>query len=437
MRATSGAASGFSSSPPGMSTTLSARWRSAASATASAACGAETLSTSRSTGAGSDSSEGRHGQPSIASAPGLITVTAAGSKPSRRTFRRMIRPGFIFSETPITAIERGSRRFFSRASGRGGGGAAAAGAIRPSASSATSRPPLTTSGFASSSARPRPPASFASASSRRTAPASAASGSRADAPRCGSVASRTAASRESASSIAPSRSSAGENAANVSPSRSAFARNSACTPPGPSVTTGPKSRVSRRPSRNSWPGPVSWGTNSQTRNPSSPRCPSRRSISRAAAATASTREGTTATACISLLWRTAGETAFTTTRSPGTGTRVHSAISPASGTRSRRGTSRPAASSRSSPSGSSTGPGPREERYSSSARAPLSRAGRAGAPALTRSPRAASLPPPRGRLGTRRGSRARPLLPCARNSRARRSRGAPATGAGTAKPRPP
>ena len=49
--------------------------------------------------------------PGPAIAFGFTIVMADGSKPSDRRLRTMIRPGFIFSETPTTATVRGTSIF--------------------------------------------------------------------------------------------------------------------------------------------------------------------------------------------------------------------------------------------------------------------------------------------------------------------------------------
>ncbi len=141
----------FSSSPPGITITLSALRCSTTSMSESGICAAETLRISRSTGAGSERIVGTAWQPSISETPGLITKIDFRSNPSRITLFRITWPGFICDETPAIAIDWGASRLRSLRTGRGVTSGMCPVPIVASTSSATSSPPHGTSGLISRS----------------------------------------------------------------------------------------------------------------------------------------------------------------------------------------------------------------------------------------------------------------------------------------------
>ena len=135
-----------------MTIRLAAASVSIAAVTMPGASAAETATTRRSTFSGSAATSGTQRQPSIESTPGFTTRTRSGSKPSRSRLRRMIRPGFIFDETPTIAIVAGSSRRRIWAIGRSGRISRRPGArASPRTSSATRPSGVMASGLISSS----------------------------------------------------------------------------------------------------------------------------------------------------------------------------------------------------------------------------------------------------------------------------------------------
>jgi hypothetical protein len=102
---------------------LSTRRVAIASATSAGTRAAGTATTQRSAGSGSEARSGTHATPSIPVAPGFTTHTRSAGNPPARTFRRISRPGVApVSDTPTTAMVRGSKRCRSLVRGRRTGG---------------------------------------------------------------------------------------------------------------------------------------------------------------------------------------------------------------------------------------------------------------------------------------------------------------------------
>ncbi len=155
IRATMASLPAFSSRPPGISTTLSAFSRSMISTSAAEAWAASTQSTKRSTRSGIAAMSGTQRHPSISAVPPLTITIRSRANPSRSRLLTMMCPGFIRSETPMIAAERGSSRRASLAMGRSCGPGAPACARRSfiRTSRATTRPSSAmTNGLTSNSA---------------------------------------------------------------------------------------------------------------------------------------------------------------------------------------------------------------------------------------------------------------------------------------------
>ena len=331
----------------------SARSRSTASATNAGVAAAGSTTTRRSTLPGRLARFATQRTPSMRSVPGLMTVTAEGSKPSRRTLPRMTRPGPPRDETPTMAMDRGASSRATFASGRGARTGRGPSPSLTSTSSATRPSGVTAAGLTSSSVSSSGQ-SGARAMTQATASARRAAGRRAGWPRSGVVARRTA--------VAPARACTsrsrlsggvrdGETIATSAPGRRSAASASVRIPPAPTATTAPMSSVQRRDSRSSPPGPVSWGTKDETVNPSG-ASGRRARMSAIASRTAAGFRDTIATPPTSVLCRTAAATTLTTTRSPGNAARSVSSTAVPCATKAQPGTASPAAARSARPSGS-------------------------------------------------------------------------------------
>ncbi len=108
----------FSSSPPGISTTLSAFSRSMISTSAAEACAASTQRTNRSTRPGMPAMSGTQRHPSMSAVPPFTMRIRSRGNPSRNRLLTMMCPGFRRSETPMMATDCGSSSRASLAMGR-------------------------------------------------------------------------------------------------------------------------------------------------------------------------------------------------------------------------------------------------------------------------------------------------------------------------------
>ena len=231
-------------------------------------------------------STGTARQPSMRSTPGLMTVIASRSNPSRSRFRRITCPGFMCSETPAMATLRGSSRRGILSSGRAGAGRAPRASVAR-ASTATRRPSDTTNGFTSISRRPRAP----SAAARRCMRSSTDWSDDHAQARTACCRRRRGDLRDRATCRPPTAIDSGGSVACTTPTlcnaSRRDARNSAPAPPGEIVTMGPNSRVCWAAISSSCPSARSCGTNSATSRPVRSNPASRAHIAAAAARTSS------------------------------------------------------------------------------------------------------------------------------------------------------
>jgi hypothetical protein len=263
----------FSPMPPAMMMTERAFSCSTSSSMAGAHWSAPKVRTNMSTAAGRSLMDGTHGQPSMRSIPGLTTKTRSAGNPFARTLRRMMRPRFIFSETPMMPIVPGRSRLRRASAGRAPGRLLAR-EKRQTPSRATSRPPRMTSGLTSISSMTNGDRSEngekAAARSRkpRTAVTSVPGATRGLRPRNPAATLPKNASGSMSPAIPSSARRWADAMAAARPSRSRSFMYSTSSPPLPTVRTGPNSRVLRAPSRISEPKPTSSkSTFSATRKP--------------------------------------------------------------------------------------------------------------------------------------------------------------------------
>ena len=207
---------------------------------------AVSATTSRSTGSSRAERLGTARHPSTTVTPGLMTAIRSAGNPAASRLCRITRPGFIRSDTPMTAIDRG--RSCCRIPSGGGGRRGVSALPLPrtaSASRAIAPAEVNTSGLISNSTRswgivvsPRV--------SRSTASAANCDGlATALVPRDPSVSERVPGAEASVASIRSEVARATIAGARPSP---------AVTPPGPMDTTGPKASVQRTPARTSSAG---------------------------------------------------------------------------------------------------------------------------------------------------------------------------------------
>ena len=218
----------FSSSPPGISTTLSAFSRSMISTSAAEACAASTQRTNRSTRSGMAAMSGTQRHPSISAVPLFTMRIRSRANPSRNRLLTMMCPGFMRSDTPMMATERGSSNRDSLAMGRTWRPWAPAGSRRSLSrtSRATTRPSFATTNGLTSNSPMRWPSARPSSRNEAASAAIRPSGSSGACPRIDLVANCTTATCWSAASTRPASASDGEKSATSWPGRNAFARNS-------------------------------------------------------------------------------------------------------------------------------------------------------------------------------------------------------------------
>ena len=228
----------FSSRPPGITISDSARSRSTTSATKAGVWAAGSTMTNRSTFAGSEARSGTQRTPSIWSVPGFTTVIRSGSKPSWSTLARMTRPAFAPLETPTIAIDRGASRRATLFSGRGVD-AGRGPSPRETRTSRATRPSAVTAAGLISHSSSSSGTSAASPRRRSTASTTLWRGTRGGCPRCGVVARRTAVVSERAVPSPARGASAGETMAISRPGRRSAESASVTIPPAPTLTTAP------------------------------------------------------------------------------------------------------------------------------------------------------------------------------------------------------
>ena len=225
-------------------------------------CSAPSVRTNISTVTGSSRTDGTHRQPAISERPDFTTKTLSLGKPFFRMFSRMMRPMFLFSETPTMPIVSGRRRLRIASHGRASSSRRSR-ENRQRPSSGTSLPSRMTRGLTSNSSMTNG-GSFekaerlpASPTNRRNASERALGAMTGFRPRNGRATLPKNARGSRSDRIRSSSKRWTEKSKTAVPSRILSFMYSTSSPPPPMVITGPNSRESRTPTRSSEPKPTS------------------------------------------------------------------------------------------------------------------------------------------------------------------------------------